>query len=141
MTDLRKGIIEIEGVEISANTTSLDIIENLKKSYANHATSKDGNCEIFVFKNIIVIDNSYDIDVTFINQKITNIQLFSLYDEKLSYEELFKADCEWLKKILGEPTVTGSNGVVYEYGSIQIGANYFESDGRSDSEEFIQINY
>ena len=141
MTDLRKGIIEINGVEIDANTTSIDIKNKLSDLYAHCAVSKNGSIEIFTFKNINLLNRFFDVDATFIRGKLKDIRLDCVDHIGLSFETLYRVDCEWLKNILGNPSQTGSNGVVYKFDSVQIGATNWENDGRSGPDEFIQISY
>ena len=141
MTDLTKGIVEIEGVEISANTVPADILNSLKTSIVNHAVSKNGKVEIFSFKRVKLLCRFFDVDVTFIGQRISDIEFYSYYDKDLSYAGRFKMDCEWLNSVLGEPTQAGSNGILYKYDFVQIGATNWESDGRSGPNEFIRISY
>ena len=141
MTDLAKGIVEINGYEIKPQTNPIDVENNLKGSYAYHVVSKNGKVHIFTFKNINVFDRRFDIDVTFVRQSLSTIELASCYGEDLSYVGRFKADCEWLKNVLGEPTQAGTNGVVYKFDSAQIGVTLWENDGRSGSNEIVQISY
>ena len=80
MTDLSKGIIEIEGFEISASTTSNDIEENLKDACAFSVKSKNGRCEIFVFKKVFQVNRQKQMTMgTLIILRIfTSIHLFSV---------------------------------------------------------------
>lgn len=141
MTDLSKGIIEIEGFEISASTTSNDIEENLKDACAFSVKSKNGRCEIFVFKKVFILDNCFDIDITFIGQKLSDIRLTSNYSANFSYEERFVADCEWLKSILGEPTETNDDGNSYYFENIHLYSFIQRDLSRNPAETFIVCKY
>ena len=66
---------------------------------------------------------------------------FKVAKKKSGLKEAFKSDCEWLKSVLGEPTKTGSNGIVYFYDTVNVGATLQECDGLIGPDEHIKLNY
>lgn len=141
MTDLSKGIIEIDGFEISSRTTSSDIIENLKNLNANRVMSKSGNVEIFTFKNVELLNGRFNVDATFIGKKIKHIKLFSHYDTNLSYEERFESDCKWLKSVLGEPHDVLTHTNSYYFNGLHI-YSFIERDfSRNPADTHICCSY
>ena len=141
MTDLKNGIIEINGFEINPNTTSFDIINNLKNVYSNRAVSKDGSCELFRFDVVRLLDKHFKVKITFVREKINNVQLFSLYGAPLTYEERFKADCEWLKSILGKPDEIHDDGNSYYCEGRHIYSFIQRDLSRNPAETFIVCKY
>lgn len=141
MTDLSKGIIEIEGIEINSDTTSTDIKTYLSNVYANCATSKDGTVEIFRFENITLSNECFKIKITFIREKMSHITLFSHIGENLSYEERFKANCDWLKSVLGEPDEIHNDGNSYYRNDKHIYSFIQRDLSRNPAETFIVCKY
>ena len=141
MTDLSKGIIEIEGIEINSDTTSTDIKTYLTNVYANCATSKSGKVDIFTFKNVILLGRRFDVDITFIREKISDIELTTCCSESLSYEERFKSNCDWLKSVLGEPDEIHNDGNSYYRNDKHIYSFIQRDLSRNPAETFIVCNY
>lgn len=141
MTDLAKGIIDVFGFEINPNTQPHEIEKALGDKIDANLFSKNKAVQGIYFKNVPILGRSFNLDISFWDGKLKSIRLDYADRVGLSFETLFKADREWLKNILGEPTQAGSNGVVYRFDSIQIGATHMESDGRIGPDEFIQISY
>ena len=141
MTDLTKGIIEINGFEIGPNATSDDIKTKLDGIYVNRAVSKSGNVEVFSFKNIYLINRKFDIDVTFIDEKISTIELFSYHAEHLSYDERHKDDCYWLESILGTPSLIADSGHFYYFEGMRIYSFIQRDLSRNPAETFICCKY
>lgn len=141
MTDLTKGIIDILGFEITPNTQAHEIEKALADKMDANLFSKNKKVQGIYFKNISILERTFNVDISFWDGKLKSIRLDYADHVGLPFETIYKADCEWLKSILGEPTQTGSNGIVYKFDSIQVGATNWESDGRSGPDEYIQISY
>jgi len=141
MTDLRKGIIEINGVEIDANTTSIDIKNKLSDLYAHCAVSKDGSVEIFRFENIKLYDRCFKIKLNFINQKLKNIELFAYNTNNLSYEDRFVEECNWLENFLGKPHKLLNYISSYYYDKIHIYAFIERELSRNPADIHISCSY
>lgn len=141
MTDLTKGIIDINGFEISAKTTPKEVLNNLANTWVFKIVSEDGSDAFFRFENIKVLGRTFKIKVTFLHGELKSVRLDYTEHAGLPFKTLFTMDCEWLREILGNPTEIGSNGVVYKFDSVQIGVTNFESDGRCGADEFVQISY
>lgn len=141
MTDLSKGIVEINGFEIASDTTSFDIKSNLEGIYTNCATSKSGKVEIFTFKDVNLLGRRFDVDITFIRQKISDITLYSCFADNVSYDDRFNDDCEWLKNILGEPHDVLNHTNSYHYNGVHI-YSFIERDlSRNPADTHITCNY
>lgn len=141
MTDLKNGIIEINGFEISSKTKPNEVEQTLSNIIFDNGFTKSKKGQGIYLKNALIENQLFNADLFFYEGKLEDIKLISLHDTPLAYEERFKADCEWLKLILGEPTKTGSNGVVYIFDCVQIGATNWECDGRSGPDEYISISF
>ena len=141
MTDLKKGIIEINGFEINAKTTVNDIINNLIDFCAFKIVSEDASDAFFRFENVKLIDRTFKAKMYFYRSRLSHIELFSACGGKPSFEELFEEDCAWLRNVLGEPTKAGSNGVVFVFDAVQVGATLRECDGRTGPDEYIGVQY
>lgn len=141
MTDLKKGIIEIDGFQIGPDTTPADIKANLKDRYAFNATSKDGSGEMFRFENVTLLSRCFKVKTTFIHQKIREIKLISYNKERLSYEDCFNTDCEWLKGILGDPDEALEYMNSYRYKGIHIYSFIQRDLSRNPAETFITCCY
>lgn len=139
MTDLSKGVVEINGISITATTTLSDM-EHVDDC-ADHIVSRNGKVEIFVFKHICLYGVHFDIDVTFINKKLSDIELRSNYEGSVHYEERFKSDCEWLRQALGEPTEVKENGIFYYYEGLRINSFIQLDLSRNPAETFITCKY
>lgn len=141
MTDLSKGILEIDGFEIDKDTMPLEIKRKLSSIIKNHVHLDDGEIDLIRFSKIKILDRYFNIKTYFISGKLSQIRLDSLNEEGISFEELFERDCEWIKNILGEASASGKNGVVYVFDKYQIGVTYQPNDGRCGTDEFINLNY
>lgn len=141
MTDLTKGIIEINGFEINPETQSYEIEKLLAEKITSNMFTKSKKGQGIFFENIPILGRNFNLDLFFYLGKLDNIRLDYTNEECLSFEELFVTDCQWLRDILGEPAQTGTNGVVYQFGSVQVGVTNLASDGRSGPDEFVKISY
>ena len=141
MTDLSKGIIEINGFEITKDTTPLEIKNELSFMIKNHVHLDDGEIDLFRFSKIKILDRYFNVKTYFVSGKLSQIRLDSLNGESASFEVLFERDCEWIKTILGEASISGKNGVVYAFDKFQIGVTYQPNDGRCGTDEFIDLHY
>ena len=141
MTDLSKGIIEIEGFEIHSSTMSAELNNRLGVLCHQHAVSKSGKVEIFIFKKVNILNRCFDADVTFIRQRLSEITLYSYYDNDLSYEGRFQADCEWLKNLLGEPMSVSDEDNTYYYDGLRIYSFIQRDLSRNPAETFICCKY
>lgn len=141
MTDLNKGIIEINGFEINKDTTPLEIKNKLSSIIKNHVHLDDGKVDLFRFSKIKIIDRCFNIKIYFVSDKLSQIRLDSKNEDCASFEELFERDCEWIKTILGEASILGKNGVVYAFDKFQISVTYQPNDGRCGTDEFINLHY
>ena len=141
MTDLTRGMFEICGLPVERDMLPTDIEGNPVKSFANKAVSKNGQVAIYSFHNVEIQGQCFDVDLTFIRHKLSEVELYSHYEDISRYEDRFKADKEWLKGILGEPTETGTHGIIYKFETVSIGASWQESDGRSGPDGCISITY
>ena len=90
MTDLSKGIIDINGFEINRNTTPIDIKNVLVSFIKNHVHLDDGEIDLFRFSNIQVINRLFNVKVYFISEKLSQIRLDSVNEDNLSFEKMFE---------------------------------------------------
>lgn len=141
MTDLSKGVLDIDGFEIDKDTTPSEIKNELSPIIKNHVHLDDSEIDLIRFSKIKILDRYFNIKIYFISGKLSQIRLDSLNEECISFEELFKRDREWIKDILGEASASGKNGVAYVFDKYQIGVTYQPNDGRCGTDEFIDLNY
>ena len=141
MTDLKNGIIKINGFEINKDTTPLEINNELPSIIKNHVHIDDGEIDLFRFSKIKILDRYFNIKTYFVSGKLSQIRLDSLNEDCASFETLYKRDCEWIKTILGEASILGKNGVVYAFDKFQISVTYHPNDGRCGTDEFIKLHY
>ena len=141
MTDLSKGIIEINGFDIDKDTTPLEIKNKLSSIIKNHVHLDDGEVDLFRFSKIKILSRSFNIKIYFVSGKLSQIRLDSPNEDCASFETLFERDCEWIKNILGEASILGKNGVVYAFDKFQISVTYRQNDGRCGTDEFINLHY
>lgn len=141
MTDLSKGIIEINGYEISANTTPQQIELALSDVISFNAITKNKKGQGICLKNIFIYGRKFDMDLFFHLGKIDNAKLVAYNDSNLSYEERFIADCEWLKNIFGEPSEINEDGNSYYFEDIHIYSFIQRDLSRNPAETFIVCKY
>lgn len=141
MTDLSKGVFEIDGFEINSETTPSEIKKRLKERYIYHNITPSGKSESFIFHNVNINNRVFSIKLYFYLKSLQNIRLDFMNSECYSFEQLFEQDLLWLKAILGEPTESGKFGSIYQYHKYKIGVTYRPNDGRCGADEFIDINY
>lgn len=141
MTDLSKGIIEVDGFEINSNTSSFELINEKKDNCAFYTITNDGNCELFRFENVEVFNKLFKVKITFIKQKLSEIKMFSYFDKPVSYEERFQADCAWLKDNLGEPSKINEDGNSYYYDGLHIYSFIQRDLSRNPAETYIVCKY
>ena len=141
MTNLLKGIIEIDGFEIGPNTKPEEIENELASKIQYKATSKSGEVQIFAFKNVLIVGRSFAIDLTFIKERLSDIRLDYMNDECWSFKKRYDEDCRWLRDVLGEPTIIGSHQIAYKFDAVSVRVTHMENDPRSGSDEWIDISF
>lgn len=142
MTDLKNGIIEINGYEIHAGTTPEDIMNNLNESYINHSKSSSGKSESFSFDNIIIGNCKFSIDICFYLKKLDSIKLEShhVYDGEHTWKKVFELNNRWLEKELGNADTIGLYSRGYHYNTCYVRSMYL-ADPRWGDESFIDIRF
>ena len=141
MTDLSKGIVEINGFKISKDTTPLEIKEHLKGLYVYHNVTPSGKSESFVFHNVHINNRTFSIKLYFYLNAPESIRFDATNEECYSFEQLFEQDRLWLKDFLGEPSASGKFGSVYRYPNHTVGVTYQPNDGKCGTDEFIDMYY
>ena len=74
MTDLNKGIIEINGFDIDKDTTPLEIKECLKDLCVYHNITPTGKSESFVFRNVNINNRTFSIKLYFYLNTLESIR-------------------------------------------------------------------
>ena len=141
MTDLSRGIIEINGFDIDKDTTPFEIKERLKDLCVYHNITPSGKSESFVFHNVHINNRIFSIKLYFYLNMLESIRFDYTNTECYSFEQLFEQDRLWLKDILGEPSESGKFGSVYRYSNHTVGVTYQLNDGRCGTDEFIDMYY
>ena len=141
MTDLSKGIIEIDGIEINACTSPEEINNRLSSRYVSHLVSPSGKSESFSFHGVLVNNRLFSIELYFYFGQLESIRLDYMNEECYSFKQRFEQDCLWLKSALGKPSCEGKFGIVYKYPGHRIGVTYQLNDGRCGTDEFIDVTY
>lgn len=140
MTDLMKGIIEIDGYEINAKTTTEDVENNLKGSYSKYVFVPSEGRKYFVFKHKNILDKNFIVSLVFVDKKLSFIEFTFSHKFNITDNDS-KTYVDWIKKILGEPTQDKNSYVIYDYPDVSVGAidyGYFIMD---DADGFIKIEY
>lgn len=122
MTDLTKGIIEIEGMALSRNSQASDF-NNLINPKINVQTSKRGHTYVKFSNPIITNDVAMYVTVAFyVDSDIPEIELLPSVPEELKgkYDEVakykLKASKRWLKGMIdGEPSSESIGSILYSY--------------------------
>ena len=127
MTDLTRGIIEIEGMTLSRNTKAVDF-ENISNPNIQVTVSKRGHTYV-KFKNPIVAGNiSVFVNVAcYTDSPIPEFELRPAVPDELRGDpvEISKykvsASKQWLKKMInGNPTTDCDTGTSYHFSDIHI---------------------
>ena len=124
MTDLSKGIIEINGVHIDKNTTPEDFQAKLTETLCYAHKFKDGTY-MFQIKNVVIENREFLATFRFEynsnNQlRLEKIHLLSVEYKEKSAKELLKEDKIWLESILGSPDININREADYELDNVYI---------------------
>ena len=131
MTDLSKGIIEIEGVVLSKNTCANDFI-NLNNPNIDVKISKRGHTYINFLNPIVFNDIAMFVKVAcYTNSDVPEIKLFpsippSVVDHGYGEIPKYKLDAakQWLKGMINsEPKTSNDSCVFYKFDDV----DYFSS--------------
>lgn len=139
MPDFKKGIIEINGIEIDRNTTLDDFRKSLS-SIIRHDIGDEELTNIWTY-DVRILDRFFRCKFSFYFGSIDYISLYLKDDIGISYEEKFKADCEWLKSILGKPDEVNDDGNTYFFDGIHIYSFIQRNLTRNPAETFIVCKY
>ena len=139
MTDLSKGIIEIDGIEINAETTPEKIKKIMPQKIIDNVYAQNGTAQGIFFNDEEILGKMFDSYLFFYRGQLKSIELHC--SEEKTDKEQFKADCEWLKNILGEPTVVQENLVIWKLSFGQISVTNFNGRRKNGHQEFVNISY
>lgn len=142
MTDLKNGIIEIQGYEINAKTTPEDIKKNLEEVYCHYNKIPTGEIESFLFDEVFIYDCMFTMKISFYWGKLRTIKLQSRhkYKGEFAWEKAFEFESQWLEKVLGKAHTSSLHSRGYAYGNCHIRSVYL-SDPRWGDEAFIDIDF
>lgn len=141
MTDFKKGVVNINGLDISRNTPSADVLEKLGGICTKHFKTTSGIIENFHFENIEVLDRRFNIFVNYVMHEISFIVLVSQSNDEITEAERHEKDKQWLNKLLGEPSSHDKFGIVYKYDNVKISADKIDGDNDEVVGGCIQIIY
>jgi len=142
MTDLKNGVIEIQGYEINAKTTPEDIKKNLEGAYCHYNKIPTGEIESFLFDEVFIYDCMFTIKLSFYLGKLDSIKLESHheYEGEFSWKKDHKLDDQWLEDNLGPMQTYPDYSQGYKSDVCFINS-YYMSDPRCGEEAYITIRY
>lgn len=124
MTDLKNGIIDIGGFEITPNTTLEELIKYTQNKGYNFKVTPTGSF-FKIFKSFFVEHQEFSITFYFENGVISYLEMSPYLDNygenRVETQKLLRiASDTWMKNLLGTPeqktkTITGYN---FKWGSI-----------------------
>lgn len=141
MTDLRKGIVNINGLDISRNTPSTEVFDKLESVCSSYLKTESGVFEVILFENIEISNKKFSVLVHYVMNQLSHITLVSNSNEDATEEERHKEDIEWLNKLLGEPSKRDDFGIVYKYENLKVSADKYTKDNYEIMETCIRITY
>lgn len=139
MTDLSKGIIEIDGLLITAETTPEEIKKIVPQKIIDNVYADNRAAQGIFFNDEEILGKMFDSYLFFYRGELKSIELHC--SKEKTDKEQFEADCEWLKDILGEPTVTQNNLVIWKLPFGQISVTNFNGRRKNGHQEFVSISY
>lgn len=141
MTDLTKGIIEIDGFEISKDTKPSEIKKLLNGRFDYHNVTPSGKSESFMFHNVCINNRLFSVNLYFYLGVLEDLRLNYMNEEGCSYERIFEQDCLWLKNNLGEPSKINEDGNSYYYNGLHIYSFIQRDLSRNPAEAYIVCKY
>lgn len=142
MTDLKNGIIDINGYEIHAGTTPEDIKKNLEGIYCHYNKIPTGEIESFLFEKVFISNCMFTIKLSFYLGKLDSIKLESHHvcEGEHTWKKVFELNNRWLEKELGNPDTIGLYSRGYHYNTCYVRSMYL-ADSRWGDESFIDIRF
>lgn len=141
MTDLKKGIVNINGLDISRNTPSMEVFNKLESICSSYLKTESGVFEVYLFENIDISNKKFSVLVHYVMNQLSHIALVSYSNEDATEAERHQEDIEWLNKLLGEPSKRDDFGIVYKYESLKVSADKYTKDNHEIIGACIQITY
>ena len=141
MTDLRKGIVNINGLDISGNTPSTEVFDKLESVCSGYLKTESGVFEVFLFEKIEISNKKFSVLVHYIMNQLSHIALVSDSNEDATEAERHQEDVEWLNELLGEPSKRDEFGILYKYEGLKVSADKYTKDNYQIIGACIQITY
>lgn len=120
MTDLRNGVIDIGGFEITPDITLETLLRYLENERINHELTKSYSDILDVFKIFEIEGQNFGLLFWFKNNKLEQIELhpYLALKEKIdrvkSQELRRKTSDSWMEKLLGKPEYKGETSTSYQ---------------------------